>query len=206
MKRKEVGVSIRALVSPTGVVKGWSKLAAAISARVMGTDPKAAIAFVQDSGVNNFISFAFVGLEVLTGLLCAGILFFVNVENTISRKHLVLIEREKEEYARLGKEWFPADERNAREIAKQEEEAEAIYKEELKTRCEKKGLDFDLEYQKHLDKANDEKQKREAKMKLAKEKQDKKEAKRNQKLTKEKLDILKQKQAKREKKNETTPE
>ena len=39
-------------------------------------------------------------------------------------------------------------------------------------------------------------------MKFAKEKQDKKEAKRNQKLTKEKLDILKQKQAKREKKIE----
>ena len=81
----------------------------------------ASIAFVQNSGVNNFITFAFVGLEVITGLACAGILFFVNIEKTINKKHEALVEREKAQYAKEGKKWLPADERNALEIQKQEQ-------------------------------------------------------------------------------------
>ena len=166
------------------------------------TSPNAAIAFVQGDVVNNFISFAFVGLEVITGLLCAGILFFVNVENTIDKKHLVLIEREKREFAKNGKEWLPADERNALEIAKQEEEAEAVYKEELKIKCEKKNIDFEVEYQKHLDLVKKAKEKRELKFEEAKRKQEEKETKKKAKLTKEKEEKIRRRQEKREKRND----
>ena len=135
------------------------------------TDPNAAIAFVQGSGVNSFITFAFVGLEVITGILCAFILFFVNVEKTIEKKHQVLVEREKEEYARLGKIWLPADERNEIEIRKQEEEAEIIYKEDLKAKCEKNGQDFDKLYNEHLEKKEALRLKQEKKINKAKEKE-----------------------------------
>ena len=37
------------------------------------------VSFIQTAGTNNFITFAFVGLEVITGLAAAGLLFFVNV-------------------------------------------------------------------------------------------------------------------------------
>ena len=154
------------------------------------SSPTAAIAFIQESGVNNFITFAFVGLEVITGILCAFILFFVNVEKTIDLKHLVLIDREKEEYKKQGKEWLPSDERNALEINKQEEEAEEIYKEELKQKCEKNGLDFDLEYQKHLDDKRALKEKQDKKLEMQKEKQEKKEAQKKAKVTKEKEEEL----------------
>lgn len=56
---------------------------------------KNTISFVQSSGTNNFITFAFVGLEVITGLACAEILLLVNVEKTVHKKQQALIEREK---------------------------------------------------------------------------------------------------------------
>lgn len=146
----------------------------------------ASIAFVQNSGVNNFITFAFVGLEVITGLACAGILFFVNIEKTINKKHEVLVEREKAQYAKEGKKWLPADERNAIEIAKQEQEAEEYYKQELKEKCAKKHLDFDKEYQIHLDKVKLAKEKQEEKQKQAAKKVQLKKEKYESKLTPEK--------------------
>ena len=164
------------------------------------TSPTAAIAFVQESGVNGFITFAFVGLEVITGLLCAGILLFVNVEKTIDLKHLVLVEREKEAFAKAGKEWLPADERNAIEIAKQEEEAENAFVEELKAKCEKKVLDFDIEYQKHLDEKAKAKAKHDANVLKAKQKEEAKAAKKQAKLTPEKEQKMKAKQEKHQKK------
>ena len=111
--------------------------------------PDASIAFMQNDGVNNFFTFSFVGLEVITGLLCALILLFVNVEKTINKKQFVLVEREKELFKKEGKEWLPAEERNALEIARQEEESEKIFVQELKDKCKKLSLDFDKEYEKH---------------------------------------------------------
>lgn len=155
------------------------------------------IAFVQNSGVNNFITFAFVGLEVITGLACAAILFFVNIEKTINKKHEVLIEREKELYAKEGKTWLPADERNAIELAKQEKEAEEVYVNELKERCAKKGLDFDKEYQIHLDKVKANKLKQDEKQKAQEEKLKIKKDKFEAKLTPEKKAKLEAREAKK---------
>ena len=156
----------------------------------------ASIAFVQNSGVNNFITFAFVGLEVITGLACAGILFFVNIEKTINKKHEALVEREKAQYAKEGKKWLPADERNALEIQKQEQEAEEYFKQELKEKCIKKHLDFDKEYQNHLDKIKLAKEKQEEKQKVQAEKAKLKKEKYESKLTPEKREKI----AKKEKK------
>ena len=156
----------------------------------------ASIAFVQNSGVNNFITFAFVGLEVITGLACAGILFFVNIEKTINKKHEALVEREKAQYAKEGKKWLPADERNALEIQKQEQEAEEYFKQELKEKCIKKHLDFDKEYQIHLDKIKLAKEKQEEKQKVQAEKAKLKKEKYQSKLTPEKREKI----AKKEKK------
>lgn len=156
----------------------------------------ASIAFVQNSRVNNFITFAFVGLEVITGLACAGILFFVNIEKTINKKHEALVEREKAQYAKEGKKWLPADERNALEIQKQEQEAEEYFKQELKEKCIKKHLDFEKEYQIHLDKIKLAKEKQEEKQKVQAEKAKLKKEKYESKLTPEKREKI----AKKEKK------
>ncbi len=108
-----------------------------------------AVAFIQPAATNDFITFAFVGLEVITGLACAGILMFVTVEKTIKCKQEVLVEREKERFAREGRQWAPAEERNRMETERQDAEAEQIFLQELKKKCEKKGLSFEIESQKH---------------------------------------------------------
>ena len=170
------------------------------------TDPSASVAFVQNDGTNSFITFAFVGLEVITGLLCAGLLLFVTVEKTIERKHLALVEREKMEYARLGKEWKPAEERNAIELAEQEQEAEENYAAELRLRCEKKGLDYEIEMAKHREEVSKRKEKiasKEAKAKaklMAKEEKNAAKLKAKQaKLSKEQLAKQAEKQTRKEK-------
>lgn len=65
---------------------------------------------------------------VFTGIACDLILFFVNIEKTISKKHEVLVQREKLQYAKEGKEWLPADERNAIELKNKKKQKKFINK------------------------------------------------------------------------------
>ena len=162
--------------------------------------PDASIAFMQNSGVNNFFTFSFVGLEVITGLLCALILLFVNVEKTINKKQFVLVEREKELFKKEGKEWLPAEERNALEIARQEEESEKIFVQELKDKCKKLSLDFDKEYERHVLNKKAKKDKEIAKEAKNKEKQIQKANNKLAKISKEKRIILEEKERIKEEK------
>ena len=162
--------------------------------------PDASIAFMQNDGVNNFFTFSFVGLEVITGLLCALILLFVNVEKTINKKQFVLVEREKELFKKEGKEWLPAEERNALEIARQEEESEKIFVQELKDKCKKLSLDFDKVYEKHVLNKKAKKDKEIAKEAKNKEKQIQKANKKLIKISKEKQIALEEKEKIKEEK------
>lgn len=162
--------------------------------------PDASIAFIQNDGVNNFFTFSFVGLEVITGLLCALILLFVNVEKTINKKQFVLVEREKELFKKEGREWLPAEERNALEIARQEEESEKIFIQELKEKCKKLSLDFDKEYEKHVLNKKAKKDKEMAKEAKNKEKQIQKANKKLAKISKEKQIALEEKEKIKEEK------
>ena len=51
------------------------------------------VAVQQSANVNWVISFAFVGLEVFTGIILAVILKFINVEKNISREQEEIKER-----------------------------------------------------------------------------------------------------------------
>ncbi len=142
------------------------------------------VAFVQSGATNTFLVWAFVGLEVITGLACAGILLFVSVEKTIKRKQDVMVEREKEAYAKDGKEWLPAEERSRLEVERQDAEAEEIYLQELKKKCEKKGLDYEKEAEAHNLAVTAKRKKAEEKQKLAEAKTHEKERRVKEKLEK----------------------
>ena len=138
--------------------------------QIQGLDATGTVAFVQNGATNMFLTVAFVGLEVVTGLACAAILFFVTVEKTIVKKQEVIVEREKEAFLKEGKTWIPADERNRLEIEKQDAEAEEIFLQELKKTCAKKGLNYEEEAGKHSRAVAEKKAKDEAKQKAAAEK------------------------------------
>ena len=63
-----------------------------------------------------------------------------------------LTERKIAECAAKGIPYVSPQEQQRAEIAKQQQEAEENRVKELKAYCEKKGLDFDTENQKYLDK------------------------------------------------------
>lgn len=147
------GLSANGYVAPiTGEVPG--DITNAVQKTINNADGSISTIFKQNDNVINFIVFAFLGFEILTGLISAILIWFIDVEKNISRKQKVLVEREKEEFKKEGKVWLPADERAAIKQEKDDLEAEEAYKEELVEKCEKEGKDFAKEYAIHLYKKN----------------------------------------------------
>lgn len=154
------------------------------------TDPKAAVAFNQSAGVNNFFTFAFVGLEAITGLVLAGLLVFLTVEKTIEKKHKKIRERQKAACEARGEEWIVPEVKAEMEEQQFIVDARNIFIEELKVKCEKNSkLDFDAELKKFDDKAEATRIKKENAKKANAEKEAAKKAKADAKLQ-EKLSKL----------------
>ncbi len=109
------------------------------------------IAAVQPEAVTQVITFSFVGLETITGIVLAGLLIFLSVEATISKKQAVIRERQKAACIARGEEWIEPDERAKLEEAAFLRESEEIFARELKEKCERCGLDYEAELKKHTD-------------------------------------------------------
>lgn len=147
------------------------------------TDPKATVAFNQSAGVNNFFTFAFVGLEAITGLVLAGLLVFLTVEKTIEKKHKKIRERQKAACEARGEEWIEPEVKAEMEEQQFIVDARNIFIEELKVKCEKNSkLDFDAELKKYDDKAEATRIKKENAKKANAEKEAAKKAKAEAKL------------------------
>ncbi len=148
--------------------------------------------FVQSDTMNNLFTFFFVGFEVITGLLCALILLFVNVEKTITKKQQVLVERQKEACLAAGKTWISFADKARMEQEEQALEAEQYALQELKARCEKEHTNYEAALAKHNaakalrdQKAAEKKAKQDAKEMTAKQKKAEKEARKEAKKTPE---------------------
>ena len=164
-------------------------------------DPSTTVALIQNSGTSSFITFAFVGLEALTGLLMAGLLVFLTVEKTIEKKHVVIRQRQKEACLVRGEEWIEPEVKADLEEQQFVVEAREIFIKELTAKCQKNPkLDFDAEVAKYDAKAEKERVKRENAKAAAAEKEAKAKAKAEAKLQ-AKLDKMnaQQKQAWEEK-------
>lgn len=53
------------------------------------------VAAVQNMATQNVITFFFVGLEVVTGLICAGLLTNLNIEKTIEKEQMEILQRKE---------------------------------------------------------------------------------------------------------------
>ena len=113
------------------------------------------VAFIQNGGVNGFITFAFVGLEAITGLVMAGLLVFLSVEKTIAKKHEIIRARQKAACEAKGEVWIEPEIRAEIEEKQFMEEARKIFIDELKAKCENdKSIDSEtvvLETESNLD-------------------------------------------------------
>ena len=111
-----------------------------------------AFAAAQNEAVNNWILFAYYGSYVIIAVVILAISIFFDAEKKMPKIHAELKERRKAAVLARGEEWFDEEEYERR----QKEEADRIAEEnrikDLKETCAKKGLDFDKENQKYLDK------------------------------------------------------
>lgn len=128
------------------------------------------VAAEQSEAVKNVITFAFVGLEAITGIVLAVLLVFLSVEKTIGRKQTMIRERQKEECEARGEEWISPEIRAARDEEAFLIESEKIFAKELKEKCAKKGLDFERELEAHKAKTEADKAKKKAKQEAAEKK------------------------------------
>ena len=111
-----------------------------------------AYATAQNAAVNSWITFAYYGGYAIQAIGVFLVLIFFNAEKHMPVVHAELKERRKAAVLARGEEWFDDEEyeRLQREEAARVAEENRIA--DLKEKCAKKGLDFDKENQKYLDK------------------------------------------------------
>lgn len=127
-------------------------------------------AIEQPQAVLDVITFCFVGLEVITGVVLAVLLIFLSVEKTIGRKQAIIRERQKAACLARGEEWQEPEVRAALEQARLDEEAEEAFRKELFAKCEKKGTDYQAALAEHEAQVAAAKAKAEEKARAAEEK------------------------------------
>lgn len=132
----------------------------------------------QTAAATQWINFSYQGSYIIIGIIVFVLFkFFFDIEKKMPQVAHELQERRVAEYAAQGLEYIPADELERREIELQKAEAEADRIADLKTLCEKKGLDFEAENQKYLTRQAEKEAKRAAKIARAEAKAARKAAK-----------------------------
>lgn len=128
------------------------------------------VAAVQPDNVKAVITFSFVGLETFTGVILAGILIFLGVEKNIARKQAIIRERQKAAAEARGEEWIAPEIQTEIDEKNFLEESNKIFAEELKIKCEKKGLNYEQELEAHNKKVAEKRAKQVEKKRLTDEK------------------------------------
>ena len=114
---------------------------------------------VQNAATQNFISLAYIGIPMIALALMAVIMIFLKVENMLSEIHEELTARRKAECEARGEVYVSPEEKAAQEQAEQDRIAEEKRIEELKARCQTKGLNFAEEEAKYQAKLKEKQEK-----------------------------------------------
>ncbi|MDO4649802.1 MAG: MFS transporter [Eubacteriales bacterium] len=104
---------------------------------------------IQPDGMKLFFTCAFVGAPMFGYLIGSLIMHFYDVESKMPQITADILERHKAVAAARGEVYISPEEAAAIEQKKIENEMEIKRVEELKAKCAKKGLDFDVEEAKY---------------------------------------------------------
>lgn len=146
----------------------------AIQKVITNADGTFSIIYNQPEAVTTVFILFFVGLEAVAGLVYALMLLPVTVEKTVDKKLVIIRARQRAACEARGEVWAEPEVRAAEEQKRLDTEAEEYYRKELKERCQKKGLDYEAELQKHEDSLRAKAEQQEAKERAGKEKAAKK--------------------------------
>ena len=106
----------------------------------------------QPAGVINWIYFIKYAVPAIEYVIIILILFFMNLENKLPDMQKAIRERYKAAAEARGEVWISPEELEEKEREENARLAEEARIADLKTKCEKRGLDFDTENRKYLDK------------------------------------------------------
>lgn len=146
----------------------------AIQKIITNADGTFSVIYNQPEAVTTVFILFFVGLEAVAGLVYAVMLLPVTVEKTVDKKLVIIRARQRAACEARGEVWAEPEVRAAEEQKRLDVEAEEYYRKELKERCQKKGLDYEAELQKHEDALRAKEEKQAEKERAAKEKAAKK--------------------------------
>lgn len=107
---------------------------------------------VQPEGVSNWLYFIRYVVPIIEYALMIVILYFMNLEEKLPGMQQAIRQRHKEAAEARGEVWVSPEELAEQEKAENARLAEEARIADLKEKCRKKGLDFDTENQKYLDK------------------------------------------------------
>ncbi len=107
---------------------------------------------IPSQDVLDFMTLSFYGFDLVCAAAYVIILPFVDVEKKMPQINAELLRRRKEAVLARGEEWIEPEELERREQEKLTREHERHRIEDLKAKCARKGLDFDTENQKYLEK------------------------------------------------------
>lgn len=152
-----------------GIAQGIFNLGLMVSGYMqpqqIGTDGDMALYADQAASATNWINMAYQGSYIIIGIIVFFMFCFVfKLEDDMPRISRELQERHVAECRARGIEYIPAEELERREREEADRMAEEIRVSELKEKCAKKGLDFETENRKALEKIAAKKAKAEAKV------------------------------------------
>ena len=134
--------------------------------------------FVPTQEMTNFMGLCFYGVDIIVSAVFIILLPFVTVEKNIDFMNMELTRRQKQETLDAGKVWIEPSERARLEDIEAKRDYEENRVKDLKAYCERKGLDFETENNKYLEKVRIKEAKKQAKLDKkalkAKEKEEKK--------------------------------
>ena len=148
------GISAAGYIAPETVAAA-PELTEAIQKIIENVDGTFSVIFNQPEAVTTVFILFFVGLEAIAGLVYALMLMPVTVEKTVGKKQAIIRERQKAACEARGEVWVEPEVRVAEEQKIMDEEAEEIFRRELKERCDKKGLNYGAELEKHVKAASE---------------------------------------------------
>lgn len=106
----------------------------------------------QSQAVNNWILFAYYGAYAILAIIIFIVCIFFDMEKKLPEIHAELRSRAKKAAEDRGEEYVSPEEQDRIEMEAAAKEMEEARIADLRALCAKKGLDFDTENQKYLDK------------------------------------------------------
>ena len=113
---------------------------------------KISVVFAQSEAVNNWILAAYYGSYAIFALIILAVCIFFTLDKKIPQIRADLEARKKAAAEARGEVYISPEEQDRLEMEAAAKELEENRIADLKAKCAKKGLDFDTENQKYLDK------------------------------------------------------